>query len=71
VSTSVPVKPLVVPGPIARKMLSIGNTKFWELVKAGKIEMANIGGRRMPTVESIERLAKAVDVTHTPGCVIP
>jgi hypothetical protein len=41
-------------------MLSIGNTKYWALVREGKIGMADIGGRRMPTVASIERLAKPV-----------
>ncbi len=60
-SSSIPVRPLVVAGPTARKLLSIGNTKYWELVRAGKIEMADIGGRRMPTVENIERLAKPVN----------
>jgi hypothetical protein len=51
-------KPLLVTGPEARRILSVGNTKFWDLVKQGKIEMADIGGRRMVVYASLERLAQ-------------
>jgi hypothetical protein len=51
-------KPLLVSGPKARKIIGVGNTKFWELVKAGKIKMANVGGRRMVVYASLEALAQ-------------
>jgi hypothetical protein len=54
---TVEMKPFVLTGPEARRALRIGNTKYWALVKAGKIELAEIGGRKMPTYASIERLA--------------
>jgi hypothetical protein len=52
-----PIKPLLVPSSRARAILGIGNTKFWAMVKAGKIEMADVGGRRMVVYASLERLA--------------
>lgn len=54
-------KPLVVAPTTARKMLDVGNTKFWELVKERKIEMVQVGKRRMPTYASLERLASITD----------
>lgn len=57
VSPSVHDKPLLVPGPTARKLIGCGNTKFWALVKAGKIEMADVGGRRLVVYASLEKLA--------------
>ncbi len=51
-------KPLLVPGTVARKIIGVGNTKFWELVKDGKITMADVGGRRMVVYASLEALAQ-------------
>jgi hypothetical protein len=56
-SVTVPDKPLLVSAPRARKIIDVGNTKFWELVKEGLIEMADVGGRRMVVYSSLERLA--------------
>lgn len=50
-------EPLLVTGPQARRMLGVGNTKYWELVKAGKIQTVELGGRKMPTYESLKKLA--------------
>ncbi len=36
-------KPLLVTASQARQLIGVGNTLFWELVKAGKIEMVDIG----------------------------
>lgn len=46
----------------AREMLSIGNTKYFELVKNGTIETVMIGGTRMPTMRGIEKLLGEVYV---------
>ena len=51
-------KPLLVPGPTARRIIGVGNTKFWDLVKAGKIEMVEVGGSRMVVYASLEKLAQ-------------
>jgi hypothetical protein len=50
-------EPLLTTGPEARRLLRIGNTKYWELVKAGKIETVELGGRKMPTYASLKKLA--------------
>jgi hypothetical protein len=52
------LKPRVVSGPTARQLLDIGNTKYWDLVKAGKIKLVKLGGRGrgMATMDSIETL---------------
>jgi len=52
------LKPLLVSGPRARKLLDIGNTKYWHLVKRGDIETVEVGGRKMAVYASIERLAQ-------------
>jgi hypothetical protein len=44
---------------MARSLLSVGNTKYWELVKSGAIETVDVAGRKMATMESIERIAKS------------
>jgi hypothetical protein len=57
-STSDLNKPLLVSAPRARKIIDCGNTKFWSLVKDGKIQMAEVGGRRMVVFASLEALAQ-------------
>jgi hypothetical protein len=54
-------KPLLLSGPRARKLLCIGNTKYWRLVKAGLIETAEVGARKMPTYRSVEALARPTE----------
>lgn len=51
-------KPLLVSSPTARKIIGVGNTKFWEMVKSGRIKMADVGGRRMVVYASLEELAR-------------
>jgi hypothetical protein len=53
-----PEKPLLVSAPRAREILDIGTTKFWAMVKAGKIKMAETGGRRMVVYASLEALTQ-------------
>jgi hypothetical protein len=49
-------KPLLVPQPIGRRLIGVGNTKWFELVKAGKVEVVEVGGRKMAVYASLERL---------------
>ena len=56
-SQPIPLKPLLVSGPEARKLLGIGNTKYWALVKAGKIKVVDVNGRKMPVYASLEALS--------------
>ena len=52
-----PFNPIVVSASTARRLLDIGNTKYWAMVKAGRIEMVDIGiGRRMVLFASLQRL---------------
>jgi hypothetical protein len=51
------IKPLLVNGPTARRVIGVGNSKFWELVKAGQIETVKLGGRTMVVYASLESLA--------------
>jgi hypothetical protein len=55
---NVDLKPLLVPGPTARRIIGVGNTKYWALVKAGKIKLVDVGGRKMAVYASLEDLTK-------------
>jgi len=55
---AIEMEPLLVTGPVARKLIGVGNTKYWELVKAGKVKLVEVGGRRMATYASLKELAK-------------
>jgi hypothetical protein len=57
---AIEMEPLLVTGPVARKLIGVGNTKYWELVKAGKVMLVEVGGRRMATYASLKALAKPV-----------
>ena len=51
------LEPILVSVSTARRLLDIGNTKFWALVKAGKLEMVHTGtGRRSVSYRSIKSL---------------
>ncbi len=52
------IKPILVSGPTARRLIGVGNTKFWDLVKTGRIKMTDVGGRRMVIYASLESLAE-------------
>jgi hypothetical protein len=56
---TIEMEPLLVTGPVARKLIGVGNTKYWELVKAGKVKLVDVGGRRMATYASLKELAKS------------
>jgi hypothetical protein len=50
-------KPLLVSNTVAKQLIGVGNTKYWELVKAEKIKTVDVGGRRMAVYASLEALA--------------
>lgn len=54
-------KPLLVSNTKAKQLIDVGNTKYWELVKAGKIKTVDVGGRSMAVYASLEALAKSPD----------
>jgi hypothetical protein len=47
-------KPLLVDTKRGRKILDVGNTKYWELIKYGEIETVSIGRKRLAVYSSIE-----------------
>jgi len=53
-----PLKPLVVSNSTAKRLLDVGNTKYWSMVKAGKIQLVDVCGRRMAVYASLEALAQ-------------
>ena len=55
---AIEIEPLLVTGPVARRLIGVGNTKYWELVKSGKVKLVEVGGRRMATYASLKELAK-------------
>jgi hypothetical protein len=55
---AIEMEPLLVSGPVARKLIGVGNTKYWELVRAGKLKLVVVGGRKMVTFASLKELAK-------------
>jgi hypothetical protein len=56
-ANEVDLKPLLVKPLTARRLLDIGNTRFWELVKDGRIQMVDIGqGHRSVDYRSLEAL---------------
>ena len=54
-------RPILVSTATAKQIIDIGNTKFWQLVKAGKIQMVDVAGRRMVVYDSLEKLAQLQD----------
>jgi hypothetical protein len=51
------LEPLLVSTTTAKRVCDFGNTKFWALVKAGKIEMVDVGtGRRSVVYASLKKL---------------
>ncbi|GEO80281.1 MerR family transcriptional regulator [Pararhodospirillum oryzae] len=50
--------PILVPVEVAGKMLGIGRTSVFGLIKTNDMETAKIGSRRLVYVESIRALAE-------------
>lgn len=56
------LEPLTVSAQTAQRLLDIGNTKFWLLVKEGRIELTEVGRRRMVIYQSLKALTRPVVV---------
>ena len=50
------MKPLAVPVNTASKLLGVGNTKMWELIKDGRVKTISIDRRRLVIYDSLESL---------------
>jgi hypothetical protein len=50
------MKPLAVPVNIACKLVGVGNTTMWALIKAGRVKTISIGRRRLVVYASLESL---------------
>jgi hypothetical protein len=49
---------LTVKPTTAQELLDVGPTKFWSLVKTGKIKLVKIGDSRMVVYSSLEELIR-------------
>jgi hypothetical protein len=54
-------KPLAVSVKLACKLIGVGNTKMWELIKAGRVNTVSIGRRRLVLYASLESLLALTD----------
>jgi hypothetical protein len=50
------IRPLAVPVKIACKLMGVGNTTMWGLIKAGRVQTVSIGRRRLVIYVSLEAL---------------
>lgn len=55
------LKPIYVSIPEAMRLLGIGRTKLYELVRYGDIARVHIGSKSLILVESIERYAASLN----------
>jgi excisionase family DNA binding protein len=58
ISRSVPedARPLAVSVKTACKLVGVGNTTMWSLIKAGRVKTVSIGRRRLVIYSSLESL---------------
>jgi hypothetical protein len=49
-------RPLAVSVKSMCRLLEIGNTKAWELIRLGRVKTFQVGRKRLVVFESIERL---------------
>jgi len=55
------IKPLAVPVKSACRLVGVGNTSMWALIKAGRVKTVNIGRRRLVIYASLEALLSGRD----------
>jgi excisionase family DNA binding protein len=53
------VRPLAVPVKTVCKLVGVGNTTMWALIKAGRVKTVSIGRRRLVIYSSLESLLAA------------
>jgi excisionase family DNA binding protein len=63
------VKPLAVPVKTACKLVGIGNTTMWALIKAGRVKTTSIGRRRLVLYASLESLLKHEATASSVGAI--
>jgi excisionase family DNA binding protein len=49
-----PVEALAYDVPVAGRMIGVGTTKVWELVRSGDLQTIRIGRRRLVTKEALQ-----------------
>jgi hypothetical protein len=54
-------KPIAVSVKLACKLIGVGNTKMWELIKAGRVKTRTLGRRRLVLYDSLETLLAVND----------
>ena len=50
------IKPLAVTVKTACKLIGVGRTTMWALIKEGRVKTTNVGRRRLVTYASLESL---------------
>ena len=50
------IKPLTVTVKTACKLIGVGNTTMWALIKEGRVKTTSVGRRRLVTYASLESL---------------
>ena len=50
------IRPLAVTVKTACKLVGVGNTTMWALIKDGRVKTTSVGRRRLVTYESLESL---------------
>lgn len=50
------IKPLAVTVKTACKLIGVGHTTMWALIKEGRVKTTNVGRRRLVTYASLESL---------------
>ena len=66
ISREVPedARPLAVSVKTACKLVGVGNTTMWALIKAGRVKTVSIGRRRLVIYASLEALVSEVGQRH-------
>jgi excisionase family DNA binding protein len=50
------IRPLAVPVKTACRLVGVGNTTMWALIKAGRVKTISLGRRRLVIYASLEAL---------------
>ena len=58
------MKPLAVSVKTVCRLLEIGSTKMWELIKEGRVQTAVLGRKRLVIYGSLEQLLKPAHHDH-------
>jgi hypothetical protein len=57
-SVTLPIEPLTVRIPVAVQLTGIGQSKIYELIKAGKLDTVKVGASTLVTVASLRHLVE-------------